>query len=37
MIHIGQYSEGITVFKFENFHLLVLIFSFFLPFSPFIV
>jgi len=35
--HVEQYSEGIGIFKFENFHLLVMFFSFFLPFSLFII
>jgi len=30
--HVGQYLEGIGVFKFENFHLLERLFSFFYPF-----
>jgi len=30
--HVGQYSEGIGVFKNINFHLLVMFFSFFYPF-----
>jgi len=35
--HIGQYSEVIGLFKFENFLLLVKLISFFLPFSPFTI
>jgi len=35
--HIGQYSERIVVFKFKKFYLLVTLFSFFLPFSPFTI
>jgi len=32
--HFGCYLEGIGVFEFENFHLLVTLFYFsFLPFS----
>jgi len=27
--HVGQYPEGIGVFKFENFHLLETLFSLF--------
>jgi len=30
--HLGCYSKGIGVFKFENFHLLVTLFQFFLSF-----
>jgi len=29
---VGQYSEGICVLKFENFNILVTLFSFFCPF-----
>jgi len=35
--HVGQYLAGIGVFKFETFYLLVTLFSFFLPFSPFTI
>jgi len=31
--HDGQYSEVICLFKFENFYLLVKLFSFFYPFT----
>jgi len=30
---VGQYSEGIGFFKVKKLHLLVTLFSFFLPFS----
>jgi len=35
--HVGQYSDGIGVFKFEKFHLLVKLFSLCLPFSTFTI
>jgi len=37
MKHVGQYTEGITVMKFETFLLLVKFFNFFYYFSPFTI
>jgi len=31
--HVGQYSKGNHVFKVENFHLFITVFSFFLLFT----